>query len=208
MKPHLLFLELVAVAVLGLAFPCEATLIIDVGTIELQPDLPGQLAELVVSGGDPVEGMNFNLQVADGGTAAGGTVVGPSVTADLVHGTIFASNFVGPFNIEPSPLPMVELWTIITQSGTVAANGTLARLTFDTAGLFEGEFPLLFTGTINGDTDFIDVVPTIQNGIIRIVPEPTILLVTSLLSGLVWFRRYRAKAGPVGFSCLPGEPAR
>ena len=171
---YLSFLLVLAVSLAPFPARCTATPMITVGDIELLPDAANQMVDLLVTGGDPIPGMNFNLQIADGGPAAGGTVIGPSVVADLEKNTIFDGNNTGAVNVEDPPLPQAEFATIVTDSGTVAAEGILARLSFDTTGFVTGKFPLLLTATLNGDTDFVDVFPEIENGMLVIVPEPAL----------------------------------
>ena len=75
-----------------------ATPVIVVGEHELLADTADQLIEIMVSGGDSVQGLNLRLQVADGGTHpdAGGSIDGPKISnIDLVSGTIFDGNHTG-----------------------------------------------------------------------------------------------------------------
>ena len=68
-----------------------AGIIIDIGEITLQENLADQVVPIFVGGGDLVQGINFNLQVADGGPLEGGSILGPAITSvDLIgSGTIF-----------------------------------------------------------------------------------------------------------------------
>ena len=63
-----------------------------------------------------------------------------------------------------------------TQSGSVAADGVLAWVTFDTTGLMasDGPFTLSMNDTLNGATDFAGIPATITDGQLSIVavPEP------------------------------------
>ena len=102
----------------------------------LLPNRAGQTIQIMVSGGTAVSGVDFNAEIAGGGTVNGGTA-GPAITnVDLVTGTIFAGNNSGQQNI-PSNSPQVYEGGISTTSGTVAASGLLATLTINTTG-FQG----------------------------------------------------------------------
>ncbi len=152
-------------------------LTIDVGDHFLLPDTPAQTIAIYVSGGDAVEGLNFNAQVADGGPELGGSVDGPAITAvDLTTGAIFGGNSSGPQNILQLlglNYPQAAVYTVTTASGTVAADGLLATLTIDTTGFASGStFDLKLAGTFNGDTDFAGIPIAITNGHITLNAAP------------------------------------
>lgn len=153
-------------SILGLAagfLMGRADPVIVVGTHRLAPDTAGQRVRVYVRGGSPVQGLNLNAQVADGGAAAGGQVAGPSITAvDLTTGTIFAGNAVGPD--DPGSLPQLAMRTITTASGTVVADGLLATLTLDTTGFTNGVYRLALGATANGFTDFAGLPASITDG--------------------------------------------
>ncbi len=119
----------------------QATLLIDLGDVRLQPGTAGQQVEFYVSGGvdDLVQGLNFYIQIADGGPEAAAFdladppgIDGPHITAvDLLGGTIFQGNNDGQYG-GTAPLP--QLWdaTVSTVDGTVRADGLIATVTFDT----------------------------------------------------------------------------
>jgi hypothetical protein len=147
---------------------------VNAGTHVLAPNMAGQQVPIVVSGGDAVSGIDFFVQVGDGGTTVGGDDTGPRITqVDLVSGTIFAGNHTGAF-LDPAPL----IWgaTTTTANGTVSANGTLAILTIDTTGMFVGQFDLILNPPATGPTAFADagVVTTLTNGSLAIgdLPPP------------------------------------
>jgi len=153
---------------------------ISVGAISLLPNTPGQNVNLFVTGGAAVQGINLIIQVADGGPEAGGSIVGPQITSvNITSDTIFAGNNTGP----AISLSFVQLWAVgtSTASGTVAATGKIATVTFDTTGITVGAFDLLLKQTVNGDTDFADVPANISNGLIT-VPEPA----AATLAGVAW----------------------
>ena len=160
----------------------ELGLTIDVGDHLLQPNRPGQVIEILVEGGKPVQGVEFFLQVADGGPEApGGAIDGPAITdVDVLTGTIFANNNDGEAG-HGSIIP--QFW----QSGTVTdrdsdpdtvdAEGLLAVVTIDTTGFYVDDvnhpWELKLTGTLMGDSDFpfADVPITIANGTISLVAD-------------------------------------
>jgi hypothetical protein len=170
-------LTILAGLALLLASAAQAVPTIDVGTITLLANQPGQSFDLFVNGGGQVQGVDFKIQLGSGFGSPG--VVGPdgpNITAlDLITGSIFASdNDGGQQNFRADP----QYWFqgVVTQSlGGVPANGRLARITVDTTGFTTGSFPLLLTGTFDGATDFsdlpTDIAANITNGTIQIVPE-------------------------------------
>ena len=167
---------LTAATFLFCALPALAVPTIVVGTHTLLPNQPNQVIEIRVTGGDPVDGLNFYVQVADGGPElvalgllpAGQGIDGPAITgADLISGTIFAANNDGQ-QVPPGNQPQVAGFLITTDVGTVAADGLLARLTLDTTGFTSGSWPLMLADTWNGDADFAGLAAVITNGVIQI----------------------------------------
>lgn len=162
----------------------QAEIIINVGDFQLFPDTPGQEIEILVSGGDPVEGLNFNVQIGDGGVDLGGTTVGPSVAdIDILTGTIFDGNhtgFVDPEAVAGVDFPLVEIRTTTTNMDTVAADGLLATLWIDTTDIHSGVFPLILGDQLNMATNFAGLPATITDGTITIVPEPSSLVLALL----------------------------
>src|SRR5690349_25173755 len=74
-------------------------IVIDVGDYTLLPTTPGQTISIRVSGGSAVQGLNSNVQVADG-YPTGGSIDGPNITGLDVsgtasHPTIFFANNSG-----------------------------------------------------------------------------------------------------------------
>jgi len=105
---------------------------------ELREDTPGQWIEILVSNGGQVAGCNFNAQIDDGGPASGGTL-GPIITSvdlegSLANPTIFFDNNM-PQN-DLGSVPQLAMYSILADSGTVLADGVLARLEIDTSGFF------------------------------------------------------------------------
>jgi hypothetical protein len=136
---------------------------VNAGTHFLAPNTPGQQVPILVTGSDAVSGIDFFVQVGDGGATVGGDDTGPRITqVDLVSGTIFAGNNTGVF-VDPAPL----IWgaTTTTVSGSVSADGVLGRLTIDTTGMFLGQFDLILNPPSIGPTAFAD--PGISTNLIN-----------------------------------------
>src|SRR5437588_2317287 len=83
-----------APAVVSLAGPAWATPTIVVGDYTLAPDQSNQQVQIFVHGGDAVEGLNLNVQIANGGQSPGYSISGaPVITGlDILNGTIFRAN--------------------------------------------------------------------------------------------------------------------
>jgi len=145
-----------------------------VGTHVLEPDTPGQMIPIYVTGGWPVQGLNFDIQVADGGPAAGGAISGPAITAvDLLTDTIFAADNTGMrLDVEPpagdDPVPQQTYRGTSTAVGTVAADGLLAMVTIDTTGFVRGAWSLTISNTVNGSTDFAGLPASLVDGVILV----------------------------------------
>lgn len=165
----------VCAALMGFSYSAGATPIIVVGEHQLLPDTPNQSIEIMVSGGDSVQGLNFRIQVADGGThpMAGGSIDGPMISnIDLLSGTIFDGNNTGQNDL--LSLPQVWVQSTTSANDTVLADGLLATVMIDTTGYMEGEFDLRVGDTLDSATDFAGVPVDITDGMLRIrgVPEP------------------------------------
>ena len=179
---------------------------ITVGDWILEPNTPGQTIPVTVTGGEAVQGVVLNVQIADGYPDVSGSVInGPNITGiDLTgDGTVYGeAGHTGMNVIANSP----QMWVVgtSTTTGTVPASGTLALLTIDTTGFFAGSGPwsLMLEDTFNGDTNFQtltgQLVPEITNGRIFIegsadpaVPEPASLILLSLGFGASTARLWR-----------------
>jgi hypothetical protein len=81
---------------------------------------------------------------------AGGMIVGPGFTADILSGTIFAHNFVNYSNHNQDLHDGNQyMWySLTTNGGTVETSGLLVTLAFDTTGFTGGSWPLIMTGTM------------------------------------------------------------
>jgi hypothetical protein len=185
------------------ASPALAAVVVDVGDRSLLPNTPGQVFQIFVDGGDPVTGVQFNLQVADGGPEGAqyggpGLIDGPEIeNVDIFTGTIFATNNVGELGGGSIAPQLWESWTSTT-SGTVPAQGLLATVTIDTTGFFAGTWDLWMAPTLQGDSTLLDsgIEVVIENGSINVIPEPSAVAVWSLLgiAGLFLVARRRKHA--------------
>lgn len=180
-----------ALCLCGFGSTAVAELFIDVGHYDLLPDTPDQQILILVTGGDLVQGLDFNVIIADGGPELGGVVEGPAVTnTDIVTGTIFQNNNTGVIDLGIT-LRQFDARSTTTAAGFVAAEGLLATLTIDTTGVFSGVFPLILSSTPNGPTDFAGLPARINDGLIRVVPEPGTSLLGSALALAVGLTRRR-----------------
>lgn len=149
---------------------------IDVGEIFLQPNVAAQVVELWVynsaSTNVPVQGIELNLQIGDGGLLIGGSTEGPGISVvDLVAGTIFEANNLGTNDASGRPQeehPLLGFYSTVTRTATVdlpaASRMRLARVTFDTRGLESGRWALAVGATVNGPTRFVNLVSGGQDG--------------------------------------------
>jgi len=178
----------------------EANMTIIVGGPHLlQQNLAGQVVPIFVVSDTPdtTQGLAFNAQLGDGGPDVGGSDVTPLMTGDAIGpGTLFELNHNAQ-NDGSAPPSFVNLG-FTTQSGTVpipVGASLLAVLTFDTTGFVEGVWPLLLSGTVNGDTQILGTTGalSIVNGEIFVEPEPSSAVLAGLsLVGLVaWSWRKR-----------------
>ena len=153
--------------------------------------------EVQISGGDLIfEVVLFMTSGPDGFTAFSGPLF---EAIDLIGvGTIFNPNNIGQFDIVAFP----DLHTFSatqTVSGSIAASGTLAFLTFDATGVAPGVYTLHLTNLTFGiptDTQpFLS--PILVNGTVTVIPEPgSIVLALFAAGGLcaVAIRRRRKVA--------------
>ena len=144
--------------------------LIVVGTHVLQPDTPGQVISVYVSGELPVAGLNFNLQIGYVELSSAQTPSAPRVEAvDILTGTIFADNHTD-LRVDASqqggqaPVPQHGYQATTTAAGTVPANGLLATVTIDTTGFLRGSWSLMLSNTVNGPTDFAGQAATVIDG--------------------------------------------
>lgn len=149
-----------------------------VGSHDLLANQPDQVIQIFVTGGDLVAGVNFYLQVANGGPEAeaegwipaGTAIDGPTIAdVDLLTDTIFAENNLGQVGDAPEDqLPQVVFAGTLLSSGSVPAEGLLATITIDTTGFTTGSFDLSLTA-VGITTDFAGIAADITDGTINIV---------------------------------------
>jgi hypothetical protein len=173
------------------------------GPRELLPDTAGQKVRLYVTGGAAVQGLNFNVQVADGFPDGGGTTDGPNITDVDILGTaleptIFFGNNTGQTTVRND----AQVWSAFTttSSGTVNASGLLAIVEITTVGWFTGTWTFALEDTLEGATDFPLIATTITDGSITVVPEPSagLIVAAGLLGCAVVIRRRKAPVAPAG----------
>ncbi len=187
-----------ALVLTALASTAMADLVIMVGDYDLLPGTAGQEVQIFVTGGDEVQGMNFYVQIADGGPGVADAgfipqpgILGPTITKlDVITGTPFDGKHTGSLAEIPAlqfaldsittAAQIVDPETQITETSLVAMDGLLATITIDTTGFdtIGQSWELRLANTLGGDfvetTEFIDaenniLQPNITNGSIRIV---------------------------------------
>jgi len=197
-----------------LASVSQAATSIVVGNHILQPNMPNQLIQIFVTGGDQIQGVNLNAQIGPDPSSAITPVFQFDPNQHLVFPGANLSTLLAPGSIFAPPAGFGEndvtffpaLWQAgsATSSGTVAANGLLATLYVDTTGFFSGSWALNLFDTIGGPTDWAGSIfqgqpvpePLIEDGSITIIPEPTSVVMAMFgLAGLgaVAIRRRRAR---------------
>ena len=176
---------------------------IDLPEVIMLPNQPNQTFDVYLGdfeGTFLVNGIGFNIQVADGGPEVpGGSIRGPAITAvDLFTGTVFASPHNNGNSGSGQIVPQVYergtmtewtpqgLATVSLQSGF-----KVATVTLDTTGVNSGLF-VLTLNTLNGPTKYttlgLDLHLALFDGSVSIMPEP-------VLSGLVMGTALGAFAG-------------
>jgi len=194
---------------LGLATVAQAASTLVVGPHILAANQNGgaqNTIQISISGNDAnIAGAVINAQVADGGPGVAGVIVGPGFTGDMLQpGSLFLGNNTGITDLNAGFVNgnQIVLLQTSTASGVVSDVGgkLLVTLTFDTTGFSSGTWPLIFSGTANGDTGIGSTAGPlnllITNGSITIVPEPgSIVLGLFAAAGLaaVAVRKNRAR---------------
>lgn len=174
--------------------PLSAQIVIDLPEVELQAGSPAQdFAIFVSNSGGPfaVTGFSLNLQIADGGPAAGGSVSAPSIfNIDIFSGALFQFNNNGESG-SGSIVPQIFERGTLASSGTVTIPGgstKLATVTVNTEGFTAGSTFRMTLDTLNGPAKFTtsigDFFPTLGEGEIQLtaVPEPA---EAALMTGLL-----------------------
>ena len=154
--------------------------VIDVGTHYLLPN-DVRTISIAVSGGDQVDALNFYVQVADGGASNGGSATTPKITGINITGpgTLFSQSNVGsqPAYLTGSGGLIWDDFTFTQPGVKLNATGTLAYVTIDTTGTHVSDPAYaLNVGNVAANydppgynTDFDDVLPTINAGQIFII---------------------------------------
>ncbi len=139
------------IVVLVFASAAIATPTIDAGNIIVVLNSAGELEGVYVTGGDAVQGLEFNITTGGGST-------GPVITAvDVITGTIFDSNNGGGFTGYVNSYDAYK--GVVTDTGTVSAAGRIATVTFDATGFTTyGTYAFTLTNG-EGPTTFTDLVP-------------------------------------------------
>jgi hypothetical protein len=193
---------------------------INVGNQLLLPNTPGQKIAIYVTGGDLIAAADLLIQIGDGGPEranfppllAGTDAPGVPLPVGLPNANLENPTFgadTGIFATVPNggqfdglggSIPQLIGLSILTDSGSVAANGLLATLMIDTTGFTSGTWDLLLESTLAGNTQLwseaANQVPlTIFNGTLTIVPEPrAIALVATAAFGFFALRRSQARS--------------
>ena len=156
---------------LAAATTARAAPTVNVGTVTLFANTLNSPFLIDVTGGDAVQGLNLDVQVGNGLTG------GPSiVSVDIIGpGTIFHSSNTGQSGAGLIGSQFFEATTTTNPAvggGSVAALGTLARITIDTTGYFSGDFDLKLSGTLNGSSNFGNLAGSFTNGTLHLVAAP------------------------------------
>ena len=187
-------------AALCLLWPvsAHATPTINIGTYDLPNGQNTMQIPIYVTGGDAVQGVDLVVFTGDGGSAVGGTVNAPHITAlnIIPSGGIFNGNNTGQDNstIDPqfweattavaSGPPFPALTGTFTNPATNTGGwGLLAMVTIDATGFAPGSYSISVSGTLGtvgpvvtqfstGADTQVNAVST--NGTI-VVPEPASL---------------------------------
>lgn len=165
----------------------QANIVLSVPDTDILPNAPGQTLWIyAVNDSLPVSllGLGLNLQIADGGPAAGGVISGPSITDIDIFSpkVLFGSNNNGQGG-SGSLLPQIYEAATLTQSGYVQLNqGTfiIGSVTLDTTGFsLYGQTWELSLESLNGPSELFgsDGNPLsvlLRPSILTMVPEPTV----------------------------------
>lgn len=162
-----------------LAYPYSsvAQLAIDVSDITLEPNQPDQVVEVILENDGsplPVTGIGLNVQVTDTGPMLAGSIAGPKIShVDVFAGTIFENNNNGTSGAGAFDGGQLFSTGTLTRTGTVEippSFSTLASITFDTTGFFDGDYTFTFD-TLNGSVFY-----TTSGHDIQVEPGPSGML--------------------------------
>lgn len=178
MKLNVTFLAFLACALLG-GTVSKASIVVTFGnsqSVRLVGGQAVQIVEFYASGeGIFVDGLEFNIQIDDGGSDLGGTSIGPVISSiDLVTGTIF--QVASPEQQDVETLMRARQSTVDT-AFAVEANGLIATVAFNTTESPIGQYDLLLLGVAGQfNTTFFNVgVPLaadVRNGNMNVVAIP------------------------------------
>ncbi len=172
---------------LSSAVMSQANIVFSVPDTELLPNAASQTLWIHVSNeGQPVSllGLGLNIQIADGGPAAGGVITGPEITnVDLFSPAfLFGSNNNGQGG-SGSLLPQIYEAATLTESGSIQLGvGTfvVGSITLDATGLsLYGQTWDITLHSLNGTSELfgIDGNPLsvlFRPALLTMVPEPGI----------------------------------
>ncbi len=133
-----------------------ATPTINAGDLIIALNSAGETVCVDVTGGDAVQGLEFNILV-------GGGTSGPAITGvDVLNGTVFDGNNGGGFAGYVNTYDAYK--GVVTAAGTVAADGKIATITFDSTGITSyGIYDFSLTNT-EGPTHFAGIAANLTDG--------------------------------------------
>jgi len=122
------------------------------------------------TGGDRVDGINFNIQIDDGLKSAAET--GPVFRAlEILQGTIFDGKSTGSW--DNNVLDWIAWdWTDTNPAEAVYANGVIGYVTVNTVNCPSGTWDLVMSDTLNGPTDFAGMRAVVVDGTITVNQRP------------------------------------
>ncbi|MCB1097132.1 MAG: PEP-CTERM sorting domain-containing protein [Verrucomicrobiae bacterium] len=179
----------------------NAALSITVGNIDLQPNQSGQTVSFFVNNTDASTDVgvgSFRIQVVDGED----TTTAPTITSvDAITGTPFDGMNTGELGMATGVRRWESSLTAFPSAVPFLNGDLIATVTFDTTGFFFGDGPFSVSLTSTGPggpypTEYRDgsnnpIFPTLTDGQITIVPEPSTSLLLALSMGAAFFRRRR-----------------
>jgi len=118
------------------------------------------------TGGDRVDGINFNIQIGDGLKSHG--EAGPVFAAlEILQGTIFEGKSTGSWDRNVQDWIAWD-WTDTDPAEAVYADGIVGYVTGNTANCPSGTWDLVMSDTLNGPTDFAGMEAVVVDGTITV----------------------------------------